>query len=67
MITLKIKPYNEKEAHMLKRVLSQSIVFVKDLYCYRACEDCPVRHLCIDLQSAELYAEDVLNEIKSKQ
>lgn len=62
MITLKIKPYNKLESCVLHNALVQELEELQKQYCIKACVACPVRHLCIDLQSATLYAEDCVIE-----
>ena len=61
MITLKIKCYTKEEVRLLQKMLRFNIVTVQRTHCHTTCERCDIRHLCVDLQSAELFAEDVLN------
>lgn len=58
MLTLKIKPYNKCEVENLAKLLGECILTLQDKYCNNDCNSCPVHHLCVDLQSAELFAWD---------
>lgn len=60
MVTLKIKPYSNFEVEILQKMLADNIVHLQASHCHTVCECCPVHHVCIDLQSAELFARDIL-------
>lgn len=60
MVTLKIKPYSSFEVEILQKMLADNIINLQSAYCHNVCERCEVRHVCIDLQSAELFARDTI-------
>lgn len=60
MVTLKIKPYSRFEVEILQKMLADNIIHLQSTYCHNVCECCEVRHVCIDLQSAELFARDTI-------
>lgn len=61
MITLKLRSYSAHEIDILDDMLTQLIKQLKQGFCHSSCKDCNFRHLCIDLQSAQLYSSDTLN------
>ena len=60
MITLKIKPYSKFEVEVLHNLLADSLAHLQANHCENTCDDCPVNHVCVDLQSAELFARDTV-------
>lgn len=61
MITLKLRSYSKKEIGYLDNMFRRLIVEIMEGPCHDNCEDCDLRHLCIDLQSAQLYANDTFS------
>lgn len=61
MITLKLGAYSATEIDTIDDMLMRFINEVKSTNCRGNCHTCDLRHLCIDLQSAQLYASDKLN------
>ena len=59
MITLKLTAYSQQESNLLAEVLEST---QKQLHTYCAlnndCKTCPIRHLCLDIAQATLYAEE---------
>lgn len=60
MITLKLRAYSATEIDTLDDMLTRLIGEIMEGPCHNNCKDCNLRHLCIDLQSAQLYASDTL-------
>ena len=60
MITLKLRAYSAHEIDILDDMLTQLIRQLKQGFCHSNCKDCNFRHLCIDLQPAQLYSSDTL-------
>ena len=58
MITLKLRSYSKSEIAFLDNMLTRLIGEIMKGPCHGNCKDCNIRHLCIDLQSAQLYADD---------
>ena len=59
MITLKLTNYSQKEVDLLTEVL-YSIQPKLHKHCCppRPCRECPIRHICMDITQAALYAEE---------
>ena len=59
MITLKLATYSQEEANKLAELLVSMQPTLHE-YCveYRTCNECPIRHLCVDVSQATLYAEE---------
>lgn len=60
MITLKLRTYSAHEIDILDDMLCGLIHEIKQGFCHNSCKDCNFRHLCVDLQSAQLYSSDTL-------
>ena len=59
MITLKLATYSQKEADELARLLeSMQPELHKNCLPNRDCPQCPIRHLCMDIAQATMYAEE---------
>lgn len=68
MISMKMNNYNEKQANMLLELLNTAFETIQDEYCAatdpltieqeNACQICPVRVLCKDLDSTIDYLTD---------
>ena len=60
MITLKLRAYSLDEIDTLADLLEQLVEKIEHEACHHNCKSCDLRHLCIDLQSAQLYSSDML-------
>lgn len=60
MITLKLASYSQEEVKILANLLEQLQPNLQSAYCASNldCKCCPVRHICIDLAQATIYAEE---------
>lgn len=59
MITLKLASYSKKEVDKLASILeSIQPELHKECLPNRECKDCPIRHLCMDIAQATMYAEE---------
>lgn len=68
MISMKMNNYNEKQANLLLELLNTAFETIQDEYCAatdlltieqeNACQICPVRVLCKDLDSTIDYLTD---------
>lgn len=59
MITLKLATYSQKEVDELARLLeSTQPELHKQCLPNRECSACPIRHLCMDIAQATMYAEE---------
>lgn len=59
MITLKLATYSQREAKELARLLeAMQPELHKNCLPNRDCTNCPIRHLCIDIAQATMYAEE---------
>lgn len=57
MITLKLASYSKQEVKKLTQFLEQlQPELHKECLPNRPCKDCPLRHLCIDIAQATMYA-----------
>ena len=59
MITLKLATYSKIEVDELTKLLSTMQPHLhKHCLPNRYCKQCPVRHLCMDINQATMYAEE---------
>lgn len=59
MITLKLSAYSQTEVDKLANILRKTQQqLAENCKPSQACSDCPVRHLCIDISQATMYAEE---------
>lgn len=63
MITLKCRSYTKKELDMLEDVLNNGLAMLQSVDCDGKCPLCEYRHVCIDIQSAIIYAQDKQTEL----
>lgn len=60
MLTVKCKTYTTEELNLLYCVLNDGIVKLHSMNCNHDCQNCTCKRLCIDLQSATLFVDDVI-------
>lgn len=69
MITLKLASYNAKEVITLANILDEmhhKILQHCNSQCY-ICRTCYLKHLCTDIISAKVYAEDAITTRAKKE
>lgn len=66
MITLKVVPYSTGELEILNKILTDNINYFRKACKGGDCTTCNLRHLCIDMQNAQIYITDKLNSRQGK-
>ena len=59
MITLKLNSYSQKEVDKLAELLNTlQLPLHNSCASHDSCKNCEIRHLCLDIAQATMYAEE---------